>query len=354
MSVGLQEAARRAHRKFDVRLAVDSDPAAARTYKRNFPRANVIASSVESLFDGEIGTELTALEEGLAEQVGRVDILIGGPPCQGHSDLNNHTRREDPRNHLYALMARGAEVLWPKLVVIENVAPVQWDREGVVEATSEALREAGYTVDSDVIDLRRIGIPQLRRRHLLIASRSKAVDPTRVICALHRGLDDHPDRTVRWAMDDLKALRSRGVFDSAGRTSDENARRIHYLFSHNVYDLPNHRRPKCHHDNGHSYISMYGRLRWDRPAQTITTGFGSMGQGRYVHPSERRTITPHEAARLQSLPDWFDFGDDPGRGELARMIGNAVPPLLMVELGQQTIGRLLGSSNGQEVARRRR
>jgi DNA (cytosine-5)-methyltransferase 1 len=78
---------------------------------------------------------------------------------------------------------------------------------------------------------------------------------------------------------------------------------------------------------------MYGRLLWDEPAQTITTGFGSMGQGRFVHPGRPRTLTPHEAARLQTFPDFFTFRKARTRHALARMIGNAVPPLLTVALG---------------------
>ena len=86
---------------------------------------------------------------------------------------------------------------------------------------------------------------------------------------------------------------------------------------------------------------MYGRLRWGRPAQTLTTGFGSMGQGRYVHPSRRRTLTPHEAARIQTFPDGiFDFGGA-RRTALARMIGNAVPPLLNIALGLELIPKLV-------------
>jgi DNA mismatch endonuclease (patch repair protein) len=105
-----------------------------------------------------------------------------------------------------------------------------------------------------------------------------------------------------------------------------------WLIDHDQYDLPNSLRPKCHHAR-HSYVSMYGRLRWDSPAQTITTGYGSMGQGRYVHPARPRTITPHEAARLQTLPDFFDLGRFSTRSTWAHVIGNAVPPLLGVHLG---------------------
>jgi DNA (cytosine-5)-methyltransferase 1 len=88
---------------------------------------------------------------------------------------------------------------------------------------------------------------------------------------------------------------------------------------------------------------MYGQLKWDEPAQTITTGFGSMGQGRYVHPSRPRTLTPHEAARLQFFPDWFDFtagGTQMRRGVWATMIGNAVPPKLTMELGRILLPQL--------------
>ncbi len=121
-------------------------------------------------------------------------------------------------------------------------------------------------------------------------------------------MPNHPDRTVRWAIGDLNSTRDHGIYDTPSLTSAENAKRIHFLFENGLYDLPNARRPACHKDGNHSYVSMYGRLRWTLPAQTITTGFGSMGQGRFVHPGRRRTLTPHEAARLQTFPDWFQFG----------------------------------------------
>jgi DNA (cytosine-5)-methyltransferase 1 len=85
---------------------------------------------------------------------------------------------------------------------------------------------------------------------------------------------------------------------------------------------------------------MYGRLRWNMPAQTITTGFGSMGQGRYIHPSQQRTLTPHEAARLQTFPDFFDFDAVKSRGSWARMIGNAVPPLVVLQFAARLLPSL--------------
>ena len=105
-----------------------------------------------------------------------------------------------------------------------------------------------------------------------------------------------------------------------------------WLFEHGEHNLPNPERPTCHRTE-HSYRSMYGRLWWDEPAQTITSGFGSMGQGRYVHPLRQRTLTPHEAARLQFLPDFMAFDlVKTTRSALATMIGNAAPPMLTIAI----------------------
>jgi DNA (cytosine-5)-methyltransferase 1 len=344
MSVGLTEAARRAGRSTEIPLAVDSEAEMIAAYTANLPAVGKVAD-MSSLFPGPIGTPASDSEREVLQTVGEVDVLLGGPPCQGHSDLNNHTRRRDPKNALYLRMARAAEVLSPKLVIVENVAAVQHDELAVVDVTVAALRGSGYAVAGRVIDLRRVGVPQKRRRHLLIGSRLSGIDPAAILKTLATGITGHPDRTVRWAIEDLLSIRG-GTYDRASEPTEKNARRIDHLFDHGLYDLPNRQRPECHRDGGHSYVSMYGRLRWDEPAQTITTGFGSMGQGRYVHPARRRTITPHEAARLQTFPDWYDFGNDAPRTALATMIGNAVPPLLMVTLGALLLPYLGVSSTG--------
>jgi DNA (cytosine-5)-methyltransferase 1 len=143
-----------------------------------------------------------------------------------------------------------------------------------------------------------------------------------------------PVRPVSWALADLVDCTSDAVFDTAAVHSPENERRIRYLFEHDLYDLPDQERPPCHRTKAHSYRSVYGRMRWDEPAPTITTGFGSTGQGRFVHPLRPRSLTPHEAARLQTLPDFFQFGD-PGRTQLQKMIGNSVPPLAMAAVAAQ-------------------
>jgi DNA (cytosine-5)-methyltransferase 1 len=137
-----------------------------------------------------------------------------------------------------------------------------------------------------------------------------------------------PVVTVDDMIRDLSDVYGSGVFDTSATHSAENRRRIAYLFDRGVYDLPDSQRPDCHRLHPHSYKAVYGRMRGDQPSPTITSGFGSTGQGRFVHPHEARTLTPHEAARLQGFPDWFTFGACNRRRALQEMIGNAVPAQL--------------------------
>lgn len=328
LTLGIAEAARRLGRTVEIALAVDNDEDSVAVFEANFPSAPVEQASVEDLFDGKLGASLTTGEQELRDRIGPVAMLAGGPPCQGHSDLNNHTRRRDPRNALYDRMARAAEVIRPSAVLIENVPAVVRDAAGVVGVAEAALKAAGYVVAHRTLNLGELGVPQRRRRHLLLAFPAGSLNPEDVLSHLTAPCPHHPTRSVRWAIEDLEDVSGSDPFDSAPTPTAENAARIAWLFDNDDYNLPNPERPKCHKDKEHTYNSMYGRLRWDDPAQTVTTGFGSMGQGRYVHPSRRRTITPHEAARLQSFPDFFDFSAVNARTAWARMIGNAVPPLL--------------------------
>jgi DNA (cytosine-5)-methyltransferase 1 len=307
------------------------------------------------LLDGELGGALTSAERALKKKVGEVQIGLAGPPCQGHSDLNNHTRRADPRNALYAKVARAAAVFEPKVLCVENVPAVRNDQGGVLETTKTELERLGYVVDDEFVDMHLIGVPQRRRRHILLACESGHGDPTTLLEQLvTHPCSDHLPRDVRWAIEDIKEIKSDATCDSASVPSEENRRRIAFLFERGRYDLPNSLRPKCHRDYEHSYDSMYGRLRWNKPAQTITSGYGSMGQGRYVHPGRRRTLTPHEAARLQTIPDWFDFEHATTRSALARMIGNAVPPLLGLDIGRLVLPLFSSSSVASAAAQLRR
>lgn len=328
MSLGIWEAARAISARLSPVMALDSNEAALRVYEHNFPGVWPISDPIESILDGELGTKASASESRLVERLGNVDVLVGGPPCQGHSNLNNHTRRSDPKNGLYDRMARFAELVGPTHLIIENVSAALHDRGKVVDRTIAHLRRLEYRIDSAVVEGLGVGVPQRRRRHFVVASRQYQPDIRGTVAAFTRR-----ERNVRWAIGDLARVRRGRLFDQTGTPSATNSKRIEYLFKKKLFELPDKMRPDCHRLAEHSYKSVYGRLHSDMPAQTITSGFVSMGQGRYVHPTQRRTITPHEAARLQFIPDFFDFDAVPTRTALAEMIGNAVPPKLAYILG---------------------
>ncbi|MGW3242363.1 DNA cytosine methyltransferase [Streptomyces sp. NPDC001070] len=335
LTLGIAQAAHKHDVALDVRLAVDFEAAPTKVFKANFPKANVQEASVESYFDGDLGASLTDQEAETVSMVGKVELLIGGPPCQGHSNLNNHTRRNDPKNRLYLRMARAAEVLRPRAVVIENVLAVINDKQQVVSHAIAHLKRLGYDVATRHIDLLKLGVAQTRKRHILLAVREDAL-PTGVSAADLLQIEDHDasPHDLRWAIGDLLDVRPKSFFDEASVPSADNQRRMKYLFENDEHNLPNEERPECHQGK-HNYISMYGRLWWDRPSQTITSGFSTMGRGRFVHPGVPRCLTAHEAARIQGFPDYFNFVDERAkpRYELTRtevqvIIGNAVPPPL--------------------------
>lgn len=319
-----------------VELAADLDAEALKLYDRNFGPAELHNGNVEELVVAPIDgageharfTHAPWIRDRrLAARLAGSAVLIGGPPCQGHSNLNNHTRRFDPRNELYLKMPAVAIALDIPVVIIENVREVRVDHQRVVKQSIELFRAAGYGVAEGVLSAMDLGVPQTRHRFFLIAVKGGAESAS---CSLKNLIAplSRPHRTLEWAIKDLEH-RPIGGIHSPAILSSENRRRIDYLFDNEEYELPDIERPVCHR-NGHTYRSVYGRLRWDQPAGTITTGFLTPGRGRYVHPTQKRALTPHEAARIQGFPDSFKFtyedGSVPANKTLAKVIGDAVPP----------------------------
>lgn len=323
LTVGAIEGASRAGRRAGLALAVDNDsmPLTVLRQSLGVPERCVEAADLSSAL-GPVSGEPTAQEQSLFAGIRKGPLLLAGPPCQGHSALNNHTRHDDPRNDLYLAVGRVARILQPSAVIVENVRGIGSDRRSSVARCTSVLEELGYCVTARRIDLATIGVPQRRVRHVLVATKERQF-------GWNLPLTD--TRDVGWAIEDLAGVTESTLFDTASVPTPVNLERMKWLLRNNEFDLPNEHRPICHQSD-HSYRSMYGRLRWDRPAQTITSGFGSMGQGRFVHPSRARTLTPHEAARLQFLPDFMNFESIQKRGQLAQMIGNAAPPLLTATL----------------------
>jgi DNA (cytosine-5)-methyltransferase 1 len=262
-----------------------------------------------------------------------IDLLVAGPPCQGHSNLNNYSRRDDPRNDLFICTVAVAAALTPRAVLIENVPSITRSHGDVVGLARELLEGAGYLVDECVIRADELGWPQTRARYFLAGIRSSETKAKSVagVLASYAKSNRREVLPVTWAIGDLQGLSDPiEPFDSSPVQTPENKRRIEWLFENESYDLVNSERPDCH-KNGTTYTAVYGRMRADRPAPTITTGIGTPGQGRFIHPRLPRLITPHEAARIQGFPDWFKFTPPKGaakRKDLAKWIGDAVPSVL--------------------------
>lgn len=329
LTLGIAQAVNKHGHALEVALALDFDEDALEVYRSNFQKAATSSLPIQEVLDGKIGYAETRREAALKKEIGHLHALVGGPPCQGHSDLNNHTRRDDPKNELYMRMVRAAEILKPEAVFIENVPTVRHSKSGIVKRALGALARSGYDVEDRVISVEQFGVPQRRRRHVVLAIKAPPFTARRIIdevLALPTVAHD-----LKWAIGDLVDSPGRTIFDQAPVPSKDNSRRMRWMLTNEKYDLPNRLRPPCHQDD-HSYKAMYGRLKWDAPAQTITSGFGSIGQGRYMHPELPRALTAHEAARLQGFADYFDFSTVVRRASLATMIGNAVPPALAMAI----------------------
>lgn len=331
ITVGLERACNENGMKLDVVMGCDLFPAAATSFEDNFSPSIFLGEPIENYVDGELGSGLTKSEKHLKEQLKEIDIVVGGPPCQGNSNLNNHTRRWDSRNELYMRMIRFVEVVRPKIVLIENVRGVTSARQNVIPRAKEHLDRLGYNSFSGVIKGAMIGIPQTRVRHFTLAvlkeSTTLSNEEFHDICEDICKPTVSKARPVSWAIEDLLGEKQQGLFYSGPKATKVNQDRMNYLHEHDLWILPNEERPKCQ-QKAHTYPAVYGRMKWDEPAPTLTTGFGCNGRGKFTHAIEPRVLTPHEAARVQTFPDFFSFEKIQKRTDLHDLIGNAVPPLM--------------------------
>lgn len=332
LELGFRQAADECGFRTKSVVAVDQDPDALAVYRKNHRTDLLLTDSASMLVNYQLtGNADDATFFGpptaapkVAHLRGSIDAILAGPPCQGHSNLNNHSRRIDDRNQLYLTVPAMAVALDVPIVVIENVPGVVHDHHSVVSTTISLLRSSGYSITERVLDASSMGWPQTRKRFFLVAS--KTHEPIALDSVADALRTDEPF-SVSWALDDLPCEPQGHFMDSLSVLSDDNRRRVDYLFENGLHELPNHQRPDCH-QSGTSYGSVYGRMRANLPAPTITGGFLSPGRGRFTHPTEPRALSPREAARIQAFPDAYDFSlpsGEPGRTHLARWIGNAVP-----------------------------
>ena len=283
----------------------------------------------------------------------RADVVVGGPPCQGFSTLGKQNPN-DPRNSLWREYARALSTIAPDYFVIENVAAFfrspQWE---ILQAETSAGALSNYEVQPYLLNAAHFGVPQIRKRAVIIGRRSglpPVPDP----------IGSHPDpsswSTVRTALaklpiqvDPMKTELPTQLFEFAGKdlpgsfkTSDLHLTRklspiLLERFAHippggNRTDIPDDLLAPCWRRHTSGSMDVMGRLRWSRPSVTIRTEFVKPEKGRYLHPSEDRPLTHAEAALLQTFP--LDYQWCGAKFSIAKQIGNAVPVLMARSLGE--------------------
>ena len=318
-----------------IAAGIDIDPACRYPFE-----ANVAAPFHERDIAGVGPDELASLYPG-----DRVRVLAGCAPCQPFS---SYTRTKGGDHDEWRLLPRFAELAVearPEIVTMENVPRLR--KHPVFKEFLDALGGAGYHCGAGrVVQCAEYGVPQTRRRLVLLASLLGPIDLVRP-----EGGAGRP-ATVRETIGRLEAIPAGGSSGSdplhkASRLSDRNMERIRQSAPGGTWrDWGNGLRAACHaRETGKTYPGVYGRMEWDRPGPTITTQFHGYGTGRFGHPEQDRALSLREGAMLQTFPEGYRFAPDgdPVRFRMiARMIGNAVPVRLGEAIGQSIIRHLEG------------
>ncbi|MDQ0074521.1 DNA (cytosine-5)-methyltransferase 1 [Variovorax boronicumulans] len=314
-----------------VKAGFDMDAACKHAYEHN---------NVGSKFHESDVSQLTKADLERHWSKGAIRLLAGCAPCQPFSTAANAARTpDDKRYDLLDHFSRLVTSSLPDLVTMENVPRVK--NHPPFERFVERLRKHKYDVWFKTVSCTDVGVPQTRKRMVLLASRLGKLERKLV------APEFDADLSVRAAVGHLKAIDA-GTHDKddpihvARALNELNLTRIRASKPGGTWeDWPEHLRSECHtKDSGLSYRSVYARMSADAPSPTITTQFFNFGTGRFGHPEQDRSLTPREAAILQSFPDDYQFvadGEPVYMAVLGRLIGNAVPPKLGEAIGKTLI-----------------
>lgn len=327
---------------YTVVKAVELDESIAGTYKLNHPEVDVIVDDIRNID-----------QSGLFKK-GDADVIIGGPPCQGFSMAGARIRHgfiDDPRNYLFKHYFNVVKTVKPKVFVMENVKGMLTMQGGsifeeIISIFSDPKMLDGepYDIHCRVVRAVEFGVPQKRERLIIVGTTIKNIDFDKLWDITTKEIKDEISSyfdmvTVQDAIGNLETAIPEGrILNPEPITEyekylscDSQFLENHTQTQHSAVAVDRMRRIS----NGKNFTSLdekinsvhsgsYGRLCWDKQAPTVTTRFDTPSGGRFIHPSADRTLTPREAARIQSFPDSFVFCGN--RTSVCRQIGNAVPP----------------------------
>lgn len=321
---------------FNISGAVEFEKSIADSMKKNHKNTEV--------FNGDI-RNISPID--VESKIGKIDVIVGGPPCQGFSLKGKRLGLNDERNFLFREYIKFIEHFKPKYFIMENVPTILNDKGGFFR--DEILKEfkrLGYSVDFGTLMASDFGVPQNRKRAIFIGSLNNNIKlPT----------PKTKNKISVWeAISDLAYLESaEGDFESEYKLNPNSEYQI--LMRKNSKSLFNHkatnhsplaidRLKRIPAEKGKEYLTekitstfgqTWGRLEKNKPSPTIVTRFDTPSNGKNSHPFLHRAITPREAARIQSFPDTFIFYGN--KTSIIKQIGNAVPPLLGKALAEQIL-----------------
>lgn len=339
---GLTQGFYAASRRFVTERAVEFEPAAAASFAATFG---------EKVYAGPIQDWL------VSEKVPQVDVVVGGPPCQGFSQLGKQDP-EDVRNQLWQPYAHALSRANPKYFVVENVPAFSKSQQ--LQDFRDATTKGGLIEDFDfqwrVLNSADYGAPQSRKRAILIGHRRDLPFPgfpapthigqhqtvRKALKGIKRQVTDTllPSRSMQYAGRTLAGpFRTSELHLSRDYAELSLNRFVHIPAGGNRFDLPESLLARCWKEHKTGSADVMGRMHWDRPSVTVRTEFFKPEKGRYLHPTEHRAITHLEAAKLQGFPDdrlWVG-----SKTAIAKQIGNAVPTALGAAIGRLLLERFL-------------
>jgi len=338
---------------FNVVAGVEINPEIAKTYKANHATTKLLIRDIREITGKEI-LELTGLKE--------IDLVAGCPPCQGFSKITDKYHRKDTRNDLVLQMARLIEEIAPMMVMMENVPGLATRGKPVLDEFVSKLESRGYLVNKGILQLADYGIPQSRRRLVLLAGKGFHIQlPKRTHC--YKG--DEKKKLKPWLTlaDVIKNMgepvtlsraKERGgpqkfnwhVVRDLKEISIERLKALKAGSSR--ISLPKELRPQCHVKSNKGFTNVYGRLSWEQTPPTITSGCTTPCMGRFGHPDEMRTISVRESALIQTFPRRYKF-DTEFMDTACDLVGNALPCLFARKVATICVDSLKKNSSSLEA-----
>lgn len=331
--------------QFDIIAANEIEKDISIAYTLNHPNVKMFNCDINELNEE---TLLNALDEK------KVDIVVGGPPCQSYSTLGK--RQMDARANLFMQYKRILAILNPKAFIFENVVGIlSMDKGRLFQQIKSEFEELGYVLKHCVLDAVDFGVPQHRERVILVGFKNNNYfiypmathgDGLKPYVTLKDAIGDLPELKsgqskdfYRFSADNdfLEFVRANNSTIVSEHSAPQNGAHLVQIMEalkdgQSKYDLPEEIRPKS------GYGNTYAKLWWERPSTTITRNFACPSSSRCVHPRDSRAMSIREGARLQSFPDDYKFYGSDGMKRLE--IGNAVPPLLSVAIAKQMLEAL--------------